>query len=125
MQWHILTDCGVTEIQSQPICHVRGGIHPRLKRPVGRRLAYAAARLLKQQQREQDVTLGLAQPADLLDDGAITGPTIVGCSHTAAGEDVAEAEAVAQQLTLKFNESLLGGEGLMLRPFDANETGIL
>ena len=45
--------------------------------------------------------------------GAITGPTISGCAH-AAGTDA---------VTLTFNASLLGGEGLLLRPFDANETG--
>ena len=45
--------------------------------------------------------------------GAVTGPTISGCALS-AGES---------QLTLKFNGSLLGGEPLQLRPFDANETG--
>jgi hypothetical protein len=87
---------------------------------VGRRLAYAAARLLKQQQRERQVALGLAQPAESSEeDGAITGPTVAGCSHSTN----ADAGAAQHQLTLKFNDTLLGGEGLMLRPFDANETG--
>lgn len=91
--------------------------HPRLKRPVGRRLAYAAARLLKQQQREHDITLGLAQPGAFFEeDGAVTGPTIAGCRYS----NTADAGAA---LTLQFNNTLLGGEGLMLRPFDANETG--
>ena len=42
----------------------------------------------------------------------MTGPTIAGCKNPAPG-----------QLELNFNSSLLGGEGLELRPFDANETG--
>ena len=46
-------------------------------------------------------------------DGAVTGPTISGCAHSAGSDEV----------TLKFNASLLGGEGLLLRPFDTNETG--
>ena len=77
---------------------------------MGRRLAYAAAKLLKKQQRRR---AGVAVP-DL--DGAVTGPTLSGCSYSAS-------ESAASGLTLKFNASLLGGEGLMLRPFDANETG--
>lgn len=43
------------------------------------------------------------------DDGAMTGPTVSGCSYKASGA-----------LELKFNASLLGGEGLMLRSFDYN-----
>ena len=83
------------------------GIHPRVKRPVGRRLAYAAARMLKQQQqRKQQLDVDVAG-------GAFTGPTISGCSYTSS----------SNELVLKFNQTLLGGEGLMLRPFDANETG--
>ena len=64
--------------------------------------------------------LGLTQPEELFEeDGAITGPTIAGCRYSST-IDTGDTQ---QQLTLKFNSSLLGGEGLMLRPFDANETG--
>jgi hypothetical protein len=81
-----------------------GSIHPRLKRPVGRRLAYAAARMMKQQQSQLH-----GAPDDA---GAMTGPTIAGCSYSTGGA-----------LELKFNVSLLGGEALLLRDFDANATG--
>ena len=53
-----------------------GGIHPRLKRPVGRRLAYAAARMLKKQQRASSGAQAEAEDTA----GAMTGPTISGCS---------------------------------------------
>jgi hypothetical protein len=49
----------------------------------------------------------------------MTGPTIAGCRYSST----VDAGNALQQLTLKFNDTLLGGEGLMLRPFDANETG--
>jgi hypothetical protein len=149
-----------------PGVNFMGGIHPRLKRPAGkrcekrifctilclnmifyqnrlgtsigkalkkkcvcRRLAYAAAKLLKQQEQDDQK----------LTQGALTGPTLAGCrygpssssssssssSKTAegGGEEAGGGSASASKLTLMFNESLLGGEGLMLRPFDANETG--
>jgi hypothetical protein len=86
-----------------------GGIHPRFKRFVGTRLAYAAARQLKKQQRQREGAAGEHANAQ---DGAITGPTISGCTAPVPG-----------QLELTFNVSLLGGERLTLRPFDANETG--
>ena len=89
----------------EPGTNFMGGIHPRFKRFVGRRLAYAAARQLKRQQRERRGGAGGQ-------DGALTGPTISGCTSTSPG-----------QLVLNFNSSLLGGEGLELRAFDANETG--
>ena len=79
-----------------------GSIHPRIKRPVGRRLAYAAAHML----RAQRANTG----KDTL--GAATGPTIAGCRYA------------DESLVLRFNTSLLGGEALLLRrTFDANETG--
>ena len=99
----------------EPGVNFMGGIHPRLKRPVGHRLAYAAARMLKQQQRRQQ-SKGEAGDGDGeggSNDGALTGPTISGCSYTAS----------TGELEIKFNQTLLGGEGLLLRPFDANETG--
>jgi hypothetical protein len=92
--------------------HGRGGIHPRIKRPVGRRLAHAAARQLKRQAAEQQAQqaqkaqqrLGGSEQESALSggggggggSGAITGPTIAGCTATASS------------LTLKFNSSLLG-----------------
>ena len=69
-----------------------GGIHPRLKSPVGRRLALAAARLF----------FGSA--------GAPTGPTLAGC----------RLDAGSAQLTLQFNTTLLRGEVLTVQPFDTN-----
>jgi hypothetical protein len=54
---------------------------------------------------------GKAGKADAGTDGALTGPTIAGCT------------ADTGSLELLFNATLLGGEGLLLRPFDANETG--
>ena len=96
----------------EPGVNFMGGIHPRLKRPVGRRLAYAAARMLKQQQQRGADNNGDGA-GDSGGDGALTGPTISGCSYTAS----------SAELVLRFNQTLLGGEGLMLRPFDANETG--
>lgn len=67
-----------------------GAIHPRLKRPVGRRLAAALVALR-----------GASS-------GARTGPTLSGCA------------VHARALRLSFNASLLGDEDVMLRPFDAN-----
>ena len=74
----------------EPGMNFMGPIHPRLKRPVGRRLAVALLAL-------GGVT-----------SGARTGPTLSGCSVS------------AQTMSLSFNASLLGNEGLALRPFDAN-----
>jgi len=95
-----------------PGVNFMGGIHPRLKRPVGYRLAHAAAMQLKQQELGAK-SGGGGGGSSTAASGAITGPTISGCAH-AAGTDA---------VTLTFNASLLGGEGLLLRPFDANETG--
>ena len=53
-----------------------GSIHPRIKRPVGRRLAYAAAMMLKRQEHRR---AGL--PEDVESSGALTGPTIAGCTY--------------------------------------------
>jgi sialate O-acetylesterase len=93
-----------------PGVNFMGGIHPRLKRPVGKRLAYAAAKLLKMQQHK-------------LTQGALTGPTLAGCSYGSNPAVGSRDEGGGSKLTLVFNKSLLGGEGLTLRPFDANETG--
>ena len=76
-----------------------GGIHPRLKRPVGRRLAYAAAK---------------AMDTRAASTGAVTGPTIAGCSASAS------ASAGARTLELVFDAGLLNGEGLMIRAFNDN-----
>ena len=96
------------------------------KKCVCRRLAYAAAKLLKQQQEQDD---------QKRTQGALTGPTLAGCRYGSSssssssktaeggGKEAGGGSASASKLTLMFNESLLGGEGLMLRPFDANETG--
>ena len=62
-----------------PGVNFMGGIHPRLKRPVGRRLAYAAAKLLKKQRRQHKLTQGGGDEEE--DGGALTGPTLAGCRY--------------------------------------------
>lgn len=69
-----------------------GGIHPRIKSPVGRRLAHA---LFHSQ-------LGGTE--------AFTGPTLAGCTATAA------------EVTLRFNVTLLRGESVSVGAWDANMT---
>lgn len=68
-----------------------GGIHPRLKRPVGARLASAAVA-------QMYPALGLA----------VSGPTISGCQ---LGSDT---------LTLRFNSTLLGKDTIMVQKFETN-----
>lgn len=80
-----------------------GGIHPRLKRPVGRRLAHAIVQLVPGY-RDIVVASGMSRGS------AKTGPTLAGCSLNEGGSS----------LELHFNKSLLGSEALMLRPFDAD-----
>ena len=77
-----------------------GGIHPRLKRPAGRRLAHAAIQLVPRYRALAGSSGGDAK----------TGPTLAGCALNANGTD----------LLLHFNRSLLGSEALLLRPFDAD-----
>jgi hypothetical protein len=98
-----------------PANQFMGSIHPRIKRPVGRRLAYAAAHMLRAQRiRRGEMDSGGDELSSISDDtGAATGPTIAGCRYTAS----------ADHILLKFNVLLLGGESLLLRKFDANETG--
>jgi hypothetical protein len=69
---------------------------------------------------------GAGAGADDDGDGALTGPTISGCSFTAAASapPVGVGGSSPASLEIRFNQTLLGGEGLMLRrTFDANETG--
>ena len=99
-----------------------GSIHPRLKRPVGRRLAHAAAHLLLQQHQQREKKNNAGSGGVTAAGGAATGPTIAGCRHTAVANTAGSAHVV-HQLVLQFNTSLLGGEALLLRKFDANETG--
>eukprot|EP00041_Stephanoeca_diplocostata_P026687 m.723398 g.723398 ORF g.723398 m.723398 type:complete len:865 (+) comp23021_c0_seq4:58-2652(+) len=96
-----------------PANNFMGSIHPRLKRPVGRRLAYACARILKErlEQRESGDNGGVTTDS-LATSGAYTGPTIAGCKDSAD-----------RTLVLAFNATLLGGEGLLFRDWDANTTG--
>jgi len=69
-----------------------GGIHPRMKPPVGGRLAQAYINLF----------LGGTAP--------YTGPTITGC----------KVDAVEGTLTVMYNVSLLRGEAVLVQPFDTN-----
>jgi hypothetical protein len=69
-----------------------GGIHPRIKSPVGRRLAHALFH------------------SQLGGTVAFTGPTISGCS-LAGGE-----------ITLRFNATLLRGEPVSVGAWDADQT---
>eukprot|EP01050_Picozoa_sp_SAG11_P033674 SAG11_NODE_11546_length_753_cov_1.155963_1_plen_160_part_10 len=91
-----------------------GGIHPRLKRPAGRRLAIAAVNLIPNYRaispRAQTQT-------------AKTGPTLAGCSLSslvAEQQDDGHGQTSAHKLQLHFNASLLGKESLLLRPWDAD-----
>ena len=74
----------------EPANMFMGPIHPRLKRPVGRRLAVALLALNGESK------------------GAQQGPTLASCA------------VAGTTLTLSFNETLLGNEKLMLRPYEAN-----
>ena len=69
-----------------------GGLHPRLKSPLGHRLAQSFINLF----------MGGSAP--------FTGPTIVGCSLDAANST----------LTVAYNVTLLRGESVLVRPFAAN-----
>ena len=77
-----------------------GGIHPRDKRPVGLRLATAAAVLV----------YGIGAEAK----DPYTGPTIAGCSHDAA----------AKTITLRFNQTLLGNDAVMLTSYGPPPPGM-
>jgi hypothetical protein len=74
-----------------PGVNFMGGIHPRLKRPVGHRLAVAAASLMHEKT-------------------PLTGPTIAGCQLS--GSTIAD-----RQLTLKFNLTLLGDDTVQVQNF--------
>ena len=67
-----------------------GGIHPRFKHEVGRRLSAALYNLL----------LGGTAP--------YTGPTIAGCAVSSG------------KITVQFDEALLRGEPIMVQGFDYN-----
>jgi hypothetical protein len=75
-----------------PGVNFMGGIHPRLKRPVGHRLAVAAASMLG----------GSSVP--------LTGPTIAGCTYKTG----------APSLSLKFNTTLLAGDTIQVQDFNTN-----
>ncbi len=70
-----------------------GSIHPRLKYPVGRRLAVAAMRAVYGDEA-----------------GPVAGPTIAGCAMSSD----------STSLRLLFNATALGNERLSVRQFDAN-----
>ena len=78
-----------------------GGIHPRLKRPVGRRLAVAAVALLHPS--------GDGPPTPL------TGPTIAGCRYEAAA-----GGGGGGKLQLMFNQTLLGDDDVLVQEFNTN-----
>lgn len=70
-----------------------GGIHPRSKKPVGDRLGQAAYNLVYGGK------------------GAVTGPTLSGCSLDGG------------KLTIKFNSTLLSGEKVLLQPYAKGQSG--
>jgi len=78
-----------------------GGIHPRIKQPVGDRLATALMALL-----------GLSQSA------AKTGPTVSGCRY----QPNANKRSKSVELAISFNRSLLRGEGLHLGSFESDRS---
>jgi hypothetical protein len=65
------------------------GIHPRLKKPVGQRLAASALVSI----------YGF--------EGPVTGPTIAGCTYSSS----------AQTLTVSFNATLLAGSPVVVKPY--------
>ena len=71
------------------------GIHPRLKKPFGQRLAASF--------------LASVYAADGFS-GPVTGPTIAGCSY----------EPAAGSLSVAFNASLLAGGALLVKPYNAS-----
>lgn len=99
---------------------------PRLKRPVGRRLAVAAASLLHQRAPSSDGNINgtIVATADV----PLTGPTIAGCAYsskrqTGTGtERTGYADVAAQSLTLKFNKTLLAGDTVQVQEFNTNMT---
>jgi hypothetical protein len=74
------------------------GIHPRLKKPVGQRLAASF----------------LAAEGAYAWGGPVTGPTIAGCTLSASAT-----------LVVAFNETLLAGAALTVSAFDEPEQGAL
>ena len=89
-------------------CLCQGGIHPRLKRPVGRRLAVAAVALLHR---------ATTPPAE---GGALTGPTIAGCSLSGAAPHHGEVKDRSSVLTLQFDLRLLGEDEVLVQDFNTN-----
>ena len=79
----------------------------RLKRPVGRRLAVAAAALLHPGTGGSTLRAGLP----------LTGPTIAGCSvlPRAGAPAASEGTSSSSELVLAFNASLLAGDELLAR----------
>ena len=75
-----------------PGTNFMGGIHPRLKRPVGRRLAVAAAALLHPKGGHAAIPL--------------SGPTLSGCRFEATGPPSSSGAT----MTLQFNATLLGDD---------------
>ena len=69
-----------------------GGIHPRVKKPVGERLAIAA--------------MGVVYGAT----GDVSGPTVSGCSVS------------ADSLTIRYNTTLLAGGAVGVKQYDGNTT---
>ena len=76
-----------------------GGLHPRLKSPVSKRLAQAF----------HNLALGGA--------GALTGPTLAGCRIVAAGAGTTLVATVA------YNTTLLRGDTVSVSPYDSNMSG--
>eukprot|EP00937_MAST-01D_sp_MAST-1D-sp2_P001328 g1328.t1 len=93
-----------------------GGIHPRLKRPVGRRLALAGlAQMLKRDRRDNAAAAGALAAL-----GAETGPTIAGCRRARGGGGGAEDDD-DDRIDITFNASLLGADAVLLQPgFETN-----
>ena len=85
-----------------------GGIHPRLKRPVGRRLALAAMAQL--------------HPAAMAAAAAAPSLTIAGCGVVAGAAGAADA-ANELHLVLRFNSTLLGKDTVLVQDgFETNMT---
>jgi len=105
-----------------------GGIHPRLKRPLAKRLALAALNLY----RGGSSSLSSSSSSPYSSSSSTktlagSGPTIAGCRYnyynpSSLSSYNAENATAAGTLVLQFNLTLLRGESLMLGSFDSNRS---
>jgi len=93
--------CTSSQFNPRDTTPFMGGIHPRDKRPIGLRLATAAAVLV--------YGIGAKNKTPF------TGPTIAGCSH----------DSVAKTITLRFNKTLLGSDSVAVDKYGPPPQGTI